>query len=180
MEIGILSPSAKHLEQIDTYLDTLCQQAGMRCVLLVDHSGQVISQQGTTTDLDTGALAALTAGEMAATREIARLIGEQKTFSQLFHDGEKWRVIVDEVGGPWLLVGVVDAKMLLGWVRLAFRRASEQLANCLGEVHQAACQVANEAWGNVDAEFGQALAAEMAQAFNPAERGDLMWKAGKA
>ena len=166
MEIAMIAPSAKHLDRIDTYLNTLRQQAGMRCVLLVDHSGQVISQQGTTTGLDTATLAALTAAEMAATREIARVIGEKRTFSQLCHDGEKWRVIVEEVKGPWLLVGVVDAGMLLGWVRLAFRRMAEQLATFLGELRQAAYEAANEKGGTIDDGFGQALAEEMEQAFD--------------
>lgn len=162
----MLLPSEEHMDQIDACLETLHRQAGMHCVLLVDHSGQIISQQGTTTGLDTAALAALTAAEMAATREIARVIGEKRTFSQLFHDGEIWRVLVDEVGGPWLLVGVVDAGMLLGWVRIAFRRASGQLASILGELRQAAYQTVNETWDAIDDEFGRALTEEMEQAFN--------------
>jgi predicted regulator of Ras-like GTPase activity (Roadblock/LC7/MglB family) len=162
----MLSPSVEQLEQIDHCLDTLRQKAGMRCVMLVDHSGQLISQRGPAAGTDTTALAVLAAAELSATREIARLVGERKTFKQLFHDGDEWRVIVDEVGGPWLLVGVVDTEMLLGWVRLAIRQASETLAECLREVHQAACLAANGPSRIVDDEFGDALAEQMAQAFD--------------
>jgi len=54
----------------------------------VDKNGQLIASAGDTHNIDTTALASLTAGNIAATGGIARLLGERE-FSILFHEGRK-------------------------------------------------------------------------------------------
>ncbi|VAV85674.1 gliding motility protein MglA, partial [hydrothermal vent metagenome] len=57
-------------------------------VYLVDKDGQLLASSGDTRDIDSTSLASLTAGNIAATGGLAKLIGE-KEFSILFHEGEK-------------------------------------------------------------------------------------------
>ena len=59
-----------------------------KMVFLVDKNGQQIAAHGDIENLDTTSLASLTAGNVAATDGLAKLIGE-KEFSILFHEGEK-------------------------------------------------------------------------------------------
>ena len=80
-------------EKIDGELKKLCQQANAKITFLVDKNGQLIASAGDTHDIDTTALASLTAGNIAATGGIARLLGE-KEFSILFHEGEIGRAHV--------------------------------------------------------------------------------------
>ena len=66
----------------------LVSSANAKVVFLVDKNGQLITSSGHTEGIDTTSLASLTAGNIAATGGLAKLIGE-KEFSILFHEGEK-------------------------------------------------------------------------------------------
>ena len=66
----------------------LAKDASAKVVFLVDKNGQQIAAAGDLQDIDATSLASLTAGNVAATDGLARLIGE-KEFSLLFHEGEK-------------------------------------------------------------------------------------------
>lgn len=74
--------------KIDDELQKLHRQTNAMLVFLVDKNGQLIASAGEARDLDTTSLASLTAGNIAATGGIARLLGE-KEFTILFHEGEK-------------------------------------------------------------------------------------------
>ena len=65
--------------------------------LIVDKNGQLIAAAGDVDELDTTSLASLTAGNVAATGGIAKLIGENEFASQ-FHEGEKTNIHITIVG----------------------------------------------------------------------------------
>lgn len=69
--------------EITAILEKLLREANAKCVYLVDKDGQLISASGETKDIDSTSLASLTAGNIAATGGLAKLIGE-KEFSILF------------------------------------------------------------------------------------------------
>src|SRR3970282_2706617 len=73
---------------IDAELAKLHQQANAKLTFLVDKNGQLITSVGETKGVDTTSLASLTAGNIAATGGMAKLLGE-KEFSMLFHEGEE-------------------------------------------------------------------------------------------
>ncbi|HXC16107.1 MAG TPA: roadblock/LC7 domain-containing protein, partial [Holophagaceae bacterium] len=66
----------------------LAKDAQAKVVFLVDKNGQQIAAAGDVKSIDATSLASLTAGNVAATDGLAKLIGE-KEFSLLFHEGEK-------------------------------------------------------------------------------------------
>ena len=107
-------------------LDKLLREANAKVIFLVDKNGQLISGVGETERFDTTSLASLTAGNIAATGGLAKLIGE-KEFSILFHEGEKDNLHISIVGGRVILVVLFDSRSSLGLVRLRVKKASDEL-----------------------------------------------------
>jgi predicted regulator of Ras-like GTPase activity (Roadblock/LC7/MglB family) len=117
----------EEFKQINTVLEKLLREANSKVIFLVDKNGQLISGVGETDRFDTTSLASLTAGNIAATGGLAKLIGE-KEFSILFHEGEKDNLHISIVAGRVILVVLFDARSSLGLVRLRVKKASEELA----------------------------------------------------
>lgn len=113
-------------EQIKALCDRLVREANGRVVFLVDKNGQLIASAGETNHIDTTSLASLTAGNIAATGGIAKLINE-KEFSQIFHEGERDNLHISIVGQRGILVVIFDHRSSLGLVRLRVRKASTEL-----------------------------------------------------
>lgn len=111
---------------IKSILARLNQEANARVVFLVDKNGQQIAACGEVENLDTTSLASLTAGNVAATDGLAKLIGE-KEFSILFHEGLKDNIHISLVGKRVILVIIFDERSSLGLVRLRVKRASIEL-----------------------------------------------------
>ncbi len=102
-------------------------------VFLVDKNGQLIASAGETRDIDTTSLASLTAGNIAATGGIARLLGE-KEFTILFHEGEKDNIHISLIGQRVILVVIFDKRSSLGLVRLRVKKSSEALVSIFNEI----------------------------------------------
>src|SRR5262249_54563326 len=68
----------------------------------------------------------LTAGNVAATDGLAKLIGE-KEFSILFHEGERDNIHISLVAQRVILVVIFDDRSSLGLVRLRVKKASQEL-----------------------------------------------------
>ena len=76
-----------------------------------------------------------TAGNVAATDSLARLIGE-KDFTALYHEGEKDNLHLSVVGGKIILVVIFDMRSSLGLVRLRVKKYSGELAAALERMQQ--------------------------------------------
>jgi predicted regulator of Ras-like GTPase activity (Roadblock/LC7/MglB family) len=113
-------------DEIKRLCDRLTREANAKVVFLVDKNGQLIASSGETAHLDTTSLASLTAGNIAATGGIAKLINE-KEFSQIFHEGERDNLHISIIGQRVILVVIFDQRSSLGLVRLRVRKASEEL-----------------------------------------------------
>src|SRR5512141_3041381 len=112
--------------KIDEELQRLYIQTNAKVVFLVDKNGQLIASAGDTHDMDTTSLASLTAGNIAATGGLARLLGE-KEFSILFNEGEKDNIHISLIGQRIILVVIFDKRSSLGLVRLRVKKVSEAL-----------------------------------------------------
>ncbi len=123
----------EEFQKINEELQRLYQQTNAKVVFLVDKNGQLIASAGETRDLDTTSLASLTAGNIAATGGIARLLGE-KEFSILFHEGEKDNIHISLIGKRVILVVIFDNKSSLGLVRLRVKKASESFVSMFNEI----------------------------------------------
>ncbi|NLV25124.1 MAG: roadblock/LC7 domain-containing protein [Deltaproteobacteria bacterium] len=111
---------------ISSILNKLLAEANAKALFLVDKDGQLISSTGDTDQMDTTSLASLTAGNIAATGGLAKLLGE-KEFSVLFHEGEKDNLHISLVASRVILVVIFDQRSSLGLVRLRVRKWNEEL-----------------------------------------------------
>ena len=104
-----------------------------KCNILIDKEGHMVTKAGTTEDFDMQAVAALVAGSYAATREMARLLGEDE-FSVLFHQGKRDNIQLTLVGDRTLLATVFDERTTIGMVRLYAKEATEKLLKVFDDI----------------------------------------------
>ncbi len=120
----------RRLQQV---LRRLRQESDASVVLLVDKNGQRIASVGDVEALDMTALASLTAGNVAATDGLARILGERE-FSVLLHEGEKENIHVSIVARRVILVVIFGDRSSLGLVRLRVRQAAAELERAFREI----------------------------------------------
>ena len=113
--------------------ERLHHDANAKAVLLIDKNGQPLAEAGETVQLDVTSLSSLTAGNVAATGGIAKLLSE-KEFSGQFHEGEKTHIHISIVAQRVILVVLFDERSSLGLVRLRVRKASEELGRILEQL----------------------------------------------
>src|SRR5947199_7805293 len=120
-------------QQIKDTLHRLQVDSNSKIVFLVDKTGQRIAVAGDMRGVDATSLASLTAGNVAATDGLAKLIGE-KEFSILFHEGERDNIHISIVAQRVILVVIVDNRSSLGLVRLRVKKASSELTDVFERV----------------------------------------------
>jgi len=123
----------EEFSRIDEELQKLYLQTNAKVVFLVDKNGQLVASAGETHDIDTTSLASLTAGNIAATGGIARLLGERE-FTILFHEGEKDNIHISLIGQRIILVVIFDKRTSLGLVRLRVKKSTETLTRMFDEI----------------------------------------------
>ena len=117
----------EQLAQINAVLSRLRADSNARAVFLIDRNGQQLAQTGGLVDeFDATSLASLTAGNVASTDAIARLIGERE-FTALVHEGDKDSLHISLVSPRIILVVLFDERSSLGLVRLRVRKAATDL-----------------------------------------------------
>lgn len=121
------------LDRIQACLKRVLEKSGAHSVLLIDRSGQLISDFGEKSPEDSVALAALIAANFGATAAIARMLGE-KDFSLLFHKGSEENIHFSAFGEDFLLVSLFDNNASLGLVRLHVDRAIRELTDIFEHV----------------------------------------------
>ena len=112
--------------KIDEILAEFLEVSAAKCALLVDKEGHMVTKKGNTSSFDLDTICALVAGSFAATKEMARLLGEAE-FSVLFHQGKRDNIQLTLVGDNTLLTVIFDDKTTLGMVRLYATEAAVQL-----------------------------------------------------
>jgi predicted regulator of Ras-like GTPase activity (Roadblock/LC7/MglB family) len=120
-------------QRLQEVLGRLREHTHARAVLLIDKSGQPIATTGSFDDLDTTSLASLTAGNVAATDGLAKLIGERE-FSVLFHQGEKDHIHISLAGERAIILVLFDDRSSLGIVRLRAKQAGAELAEIFADM----------------------------------------------
>ncbi len=116
-------------------IQKLVRDASARGVFVVDRNGQLIAEAGDVQGVDTTSLASLTAGSIAATSGLARIIGEED-FPIHFHQGQRFNLHLNIVAGRIILVVVFDDRSSLGLVRLRVKRASGELARVFEDIQK--------------------------------------------
>ena len=111
-------------------LDRFLVESSARVALLMTSSGQVVAQHGFTRSIDVMTAAALGAGIVASTEELARQLGSGR-FGSLVHQGTRQQVFLsgfDTPRGRWIGLVVFDGDSTVGLVQLFFDRLVTELA----------------------------------------------------
>jgi predicted regulator of Ras-like GTPase activity (Roadblock/LC7/MglB family) len=126
--------------RLEEALRRLRHDANSKAVFLIDKNGQQIAAAGEVEQFDTTSLASLTAGNVAATDGLAKLIGERE-FSVLFHEGKQDHIHISIVAKRAILVVIFDDRSSLGLTRLRVRQASGDLEKIFESMAQQNSQV---------------------------------------
>src|SRR5512145_1667823 len=107
---------------INNVLDDLLRSSRASNVVLIDRTGQLVSQCGPEVDFDLTSFASLCAADFEANYQLAKLIGE-RDFSTLFHQGARESMYLAKISKGVVLVVLFTKSTTLGLVRLRVKRA---------------------------------------------------------
>jgi predicted regulator of Ras-like GTPase activity (Roadblock/LC7/MglB family) len=120
-------------QQISMLCQRLQRDANAKAILLIGRDGQPIAEAGDIEELDVTSLSSLTAGNVAATGGISKILRE-KDFTSQFHEGEKVHIHITLVGGRAILLVLFDERSSLGLVRLRVKKSSDEIARLFDQV----------------------------------------------
>ena len=101
---------------LDGILADFLRKADADLTVVIDRGGNVISQFGDVSVLDVTVIAALAAGSFAATKELARRIGEVE-FNALYHQGNGSHIFMNSVDDNTIMITVFGRRTTVGLVR---------------------------------------------------------------
>ena len=157
---------AEDIDRINQVLDRLLELSEAGCALLVDKEGHLITKRGQMTQgLDDESLSALVAGSFAATKAMAKLLGE-KEFSVLFHQGVKDSIQLTLVADRALLAIIFDDRTTIGMVRLYANETSSKIAELLTEAAE------REPTETIGEEFGEEAVGRLSDVFGSDEEAE--------
>ncbi len=114
------------IEGMVKVLKELNHMSGAKCSLLIDKEGHMVAKEGAVRSFDTDSLSALVAGSFAATREMARMVGEDE-FSVMFHQGQRDNLQLTLIDDRTILTVIFDDQTQLGMIRLYTAEAAKKL-----------------------------------------------------
>ena len=112
-------------------LQEFLAESSARLTLLMTSSGQVVAQHGFSRSLDVMTAAALGAGIVASTDELARLVGSSR-FEALVHNGVRQSCMLAAFATPrgrWIGLVVFGSETSVGIVQLFFDQMVQQLVS---------------------------------------------------
>ncbi len=112
-----------------------------------------------TGSVESAIFSALAAGNVAATAEMAKQVGERNGFNLLLLEGQKHNVYLSDVGKAFLLAVMFNRQVRIGLVRLFTGKAVRELAPLAEELEATSSQEF------ISVGFGDALAEKMEEAF---------------
>ncbi len=148
---------------INNVLEDLLKSSRAGNVLLIDRTGQLISQVGPEVDFDLTSFASLCAADFEANYQLAKLIGEND-FSTLFHQGAKDSMYLGKIAKGVVLVVLFSKSTTLGLVRLRVKRAVEELNLVILKLYEK-LEYRNEEYDQFDDNFTEEVEAEIDNLF---------------
>ncbi len=115
---------------LDGILGDFLKKADADLTVVIDRGGNVISQFGDTSAMDVTIIAALAAGSFAATRELARRIGEVE-FNALYHQGNGSHIFMNSVDDNTIMITVFGRRTTVGLVRFYSAATSKAVSELL-------------------------------------------------
>ena len=115
---------------LDGVLGDFLKKTDSELTVVIDRGGNVISQCGNMDAMDVTVIAALAAGSFAATRELARRIGEVE-FNALYHQGNGSHMFMNSVDDETIMITVFGTRTTVGLVRFYSTATAQNVADVL-------------------------------------------------
>lgn len=148
---------------INNVLDDLLASSKSRNVILIDRTGQLVTQCGPDVEFDLTSFASLCAADFEANYQLARLIGEDD-FSSLFHQGARDSMYLAKINRGVVLVVLFNKDATLGLVRLRVKRAVTELDAIIEKLYHK-LEYRNEEYDQFDDAFAEGVEAEIDNLF---------------
>ncbi len=126
----------ENVASLDGILADFLKKADAELTVVIDRGGNVMSQYGDHSAMDVTIIAALAAGSFAATRELARRIGEVE-FNALYHQGNGSHIFMNSVDDDTIMITVFGHRTTVGLVRFYSVVAAQAVAELLKSLHSA-------------------------------------------
>jgi predicted regulator of Ras-like GTPase activity (Roadblock/LC7/MglB family) len=139
-------------QKVLSVIQRLVKDANAKGIFIVDKAGQLVAEAGEMQDVDSTSLASLTAGCIAATSGLAKIVGEDE-FPIHFHQGQRDNLHITLVGERMILVVIFDERSSLGLVRLRVKKAGAELGKVFEEMQKKSEQ--QSAMGGADSPFSE-------------------------
>ena len=122
------------VERINQALENYQGLSKSRCNMLIDVEGHPVTQVGSTEGINLETIAALVAASFAATKEVAKILGEQE-FTSLTHQGKHESIQLSLVGARTILATIFDSEETnLGMVMFYTKELVEKLNGIFVEI----------------------------------------------
>src|SRR5436309_4024624 len=115
---------------LDGVLGDFLKKSEADLTVVIDRGGNVISQFGDRDVMDVTVIAALAAGSFAATRELARRIGEIE-FNALYHQGNGSHMFMNSVDDETIMITIFGSRTTVGLVRFYSTTTAQNVAAVL-------------------------------------------------
>jgi predicted regulator of Ras-like GTPase activity (Roadblock/LC7/MglB family) len=135
------------IDKIDKLLAEFLRLSGAKCALVIDKEGHMVTKRGEVRTIDMDTISALVAGSFAATKEMARLLGEEE-FTALYHQGQRDNIQLSLVGDRTLLTILFDDRTTVGMVRLYATETAKKLTEIYRTAGQNQSDGLDAAYGN--------------------------------
>ena len=126
----------ENVASLDGILADFLKKADAELTVVIDRGGNVMSQYGDHSVMDVTIIAALAAGSFAATRELARRIGEVE-FNALYHQGNGSHIFMNSVDDDTIMITVFGGRTTVGLVRFYSVVAAQAVAELLKSIQPA-------------------------------------------
>jgi predicted regulator of Ras-like GTPase activity (Roadblock/LC7/MglB family) len=132
---GIPVLTIEDVATLDGVLGDFLKKSEAELTVVIDRGGNVISQFGDRDVMDVTIIAALAAGSFAATRELARRIGEVE-FNALYHQGNGSHMFMNSVDEDTIMITVFGPKTTVGLVRFYSITTAQSVASLLKKLQR--------------------------------------------
>lgn len=130
-------------KEFQSLLNELQKKSGAFGVLVITRDGKLVEAVGFLHNVNTVALAALVAGMFAATKEVARLVGEEH-FSILLQQGEKRHIHISLFRSEIMLVILFEDHHRIGLIRTYAKEYAPKINEMLNLVTQSPKRIEEE------------------------------------
>jgi len=119
---------------LNDVLYALIESSYSKSAMLIDRDGHLIANVGEAPSFDTDSFASLSAADLAASKELASMLGEAD-FRNQAHQGKECGIYQCAVNEKVMLVLLFDRRTTLGLVRLKTEKAACELAKVFTSVY---------------------------------------------